>query len=470
VRKVGKSMDLGKLACSTAICMVLAAFLIWPVLAQETGSVKPPEGDMTSLTPSALPAVLSLTPAQAAELAEQRAWEIRQAEESRVQAEAAVSQARSAKRLSGEVSLVEGRMGPKQTANVGGQTITLGSDTIRQATLSLLQPLYTGGRVESQVQAAQAGVSVAEAQTEITIRAIRRAAQEGVYGILRTEELAEVARRQVEVNQEHLRIARAMFSAGTVAQFEVVQGETQVASAEGNLVAATIAISQATAGLRRLLALPQTQEVEAVPPIEQVMRPTGELVELIAVAQDARPETTVLEAQVRMAEANLRLARATNNLTVGLAGQYQYNGATSSMASSNETWQVALSLTKPILDGGMRAARTEAASAALRSVQNALEIQREQIALEVTQQYLATNQALKQLQVATQGVVQAREAARIAQVRFSAGVGTGIEVIDAQTAQAAAEAAQVNAGYDLRLAILRLRDVMGQPLEGGATS
>ena len=463
-------MNLRRLASNTAMCMVLTAFAVWPVLAQEAAPVPPPEATATSPAAPALPSVLVLTPAQAAELAEQRALEIRQAQEGLAQAQAAVSQARSGKRLSGDISFIEGRMGPKQQMTFGDQTITLGSDTIRQATLSLVQPLYTGGRVESQVQAAQAGLSVAGAQAEITIRAIRRAAQEGVYGILRTQELAEVAGRQVEANQEHLRIARAMFSAGTVAQFEVVQAETRLASAEGNLVAATTAIGQATAGLRRLMALPQTQELQAVPPVEQVMRPAGELEELIAVAQAARPEIAALEAQVRVAEANLRLARATNNLTAGLAGQYQHNGANSGLASSEGSWQVVLSLSKPILDGGLRAARTEGASAALRSSQDALEIQRQQVALEVTQQYLATNQALKQLQVATQGVVQAREAARIAQVRFSAGVGTGFEVLDAQTAQAAAEAAQVNAGYDLRLALLRLRDAMGQPLEGEPTS
>ena len=429
-----------------------------------------PPGVVTPPAPPVFPQVLTLTPAQAADLAAQRALEIQQAREGVEIAEAAVTQARVGQRLTGSATLLEGRDGPVSHVTLNGTSITLGSNIIRTGTLTLTQPLYTGGRVEAQIRAAQAGVSAAGAQTVTTIRGIRRAAEEGIYGILRAQELAEVARRQVEANREHLRIAQAMFDAGTVPQFEVVRAQTQVASADGNLVAAVTGVDQAKAGLRRVMGLPQTQELGATPPAQAAMRPAGELADLIATGQAARPEIGIFEAQVRAAEASLRLARATDNLSAGVQGQYLHNGSAAGLASSESTWQVVLSLSKPLFDGGLRGALTRGASAGLRRAQDALDLERQQIALDVTQQYLAANQALKQLQVATQGVVQAREAARIAGVRFGAGVGTGLEVLDAQTAQAAAEATQVNAGYDLQLALVRLRDAMGQPLEGGPTS
>lgn len=420
-------------------------------------------------TPVVAPEALTLTPAQAADLAERQALEIRQAREGIAQAQAAVGQAQSGRNLQASATIIEGRMGPVSTVTIDSQTLELGSDTIRQAMVNVSQPLYTGGRVESQVAAARAGVSVATAQTEVTIRALRRSAVEAVFAILRAKELAGVAQRQLEANREHLRLARARFAAGTAAQFDVVQAETQVASAEGNLVAAEVAVDQAVAGLRRVLALPQTQPVAASAPTEPVLQPAGDLPALIAVGWENRPELRALEAQVQAAEANLRLARATDALSAALAGQYQHNGSTAGFATSENSWQVTLSLSKPLWDGGLRKSLVQSAEANLRSSELAVETQRQQIALEITQQYLAASQALKQLQVATQGVVQAREAARIAEVRFQAEVGTGIEVIDAQTAQAAAEAAQINASHDLQLALVRLRDAMGQPLEGGST-
>jgi len=47
------------------------------------------------------------------------------------------------------------------------------------------------------------------------------------------------------------------------------------------------------------------------------------------------------------------------------------------------------------------------------------------------------------------------------QLRYREGLTAGIEVLDAETALAAAEANLVNAQYDLSLAIARLRSAMG---------
>ena len=57
--------------------------------------------------------------------------------------------------------------------------------------------------------------------------------------------------------------------------------------------------------------------------------------------------------------------------------------------------------------------------------------------------------------------MEARERQRMAQLRYCEGLATGIEVIDADTALAAAQASLVNAQYDLALAIARLRSATG---------
>jgi outer membrane protein TolC len=309
-------------------------------------------------------------------------------------------------------------------------------------------------------------VGAAVAQTDTTIRSIRLAAEEASYAVLRTSELAAVAQREVDSNREHLRLAEAMLAAGTVAQFEVVQAQTQVSAAEGNLVAAQVAVDQARAQLRKLLVLPQTQPLEVTAPLAPVLQPAGGLADLITSGWNGRPEIRTLQAQIQTADANLRLAQQTDNLSASLNGEYQHNGSATGFTTQQNFWEAAITLTKPILDGGLRKSLVDEANSRLRQARLALEVQRQQIALNVTQAYLAASQALQQLQVATQGVVQAREAARIAEVRFQAGVGTGIEVLDAQIAQAGAEAAQVNASHDLQLALIQLRDAMGQPLEG----
>ena len=101
------------------------------------------------------------------------------------------------------------------------------------------------------------------------------------------------------------------------------------------------------------------------------------------------------------------------------------------------------------------------AQAKVRRAQLDVESVKEQIALGVTQQYLSIEEAKKKIETAGQGVVEARERRRMAELRYREGLAAGIEVIDADTALAAAEATLVNAQYDLALAIARLRSALG---------
>lgn len=433
------------LICLAAFCLASLTGLSASVTAQETGA-----------------APLVLTPAQAGQLAVQQALEIQLAQEAIEQAQAQVQQARAGKRLQGQITAVEGRMGPVATVEFGGAEISMGDDTIRQAALGLTQPLYTGGRVESQVQAATAGVGAAGSEAEATKRAIRRQAQEAAYAVLRAQAMAEVARQRVASVQEHLRLSQLMYEAGTVAQFEVIQAQTELSRAEGDLIGAETGVQQAIAGLRRVVNLPQTQPLGVAAPVDSLPRPAGELADLIAVSWEDRPEIAALQARVEQAEAGLRLARATNNLNLALSGEFAHQ-ETSSAFAKEDTWQVLLSMNKPIFDGGLKRGAVQQASSRLRSTHLGLESQQQQIALEVTQQYLALDQATKQLQVATQGVVEAQERARIAGVRYAAGVTPGIEVLDSQTALAAAQATQVNTNYDLHLALIRMYFALGRP-------
>lgn len=409
--------------------------------------------------------MLALTPTEAGEMAARSALPVLAADEAVRQAQAAIGQAASGGGLSLQMNGVYGRTGPVQTAELNGQSITLGSPTIFQYSLSLTQPLYTGGRVPAAVSAARSGVTAAQQQVEATRLGMRLAAQEAAYQVLRAQELAGVAQRQTKSVREHLRIAQAMFDAGTVAQFEVIQAQTQLAQAEGNEIAALTGVQQALAALRQILVLEQTRPLTIVPSTDPVTRPAGDLPALIEQGWQQRPELAALQARVKQAESGVRLAKAGRNLALSLGGQFTKSQG--SLFSAGETWQVTVAASKPIFDGGLTRSNVASAESQLKQAQLAVDSQKQQVALDVTQPFLSLDQATKQVQVATQGVINARERARVAEVRFGAGVTNGIEVLDANTALAAAEAAQINANYDLQLALVRLYEAVGQPLSGG---
>ncbi len=89
----------------------------------------------------------------------------------------------------------------------------------------------------------------------------------------------------------------------------------------------------------------------------------------------------------------------------------------------------------------------------------------QRIELEVRQAWLALDQAAAEVTAATGGVEQGREAARIAGVRYQAGVGTSLELLSAQAALAQAELALASARFNQSSARVRLTLAAGGSLE-----
>ncbi|HEY3396553.1 MAG TPA: TolC family protein [Armatimonadota bacterium] len=426
----------------------------------------PPAAPVVPAPAPAVSSPLELTPLQAGEAAVLESLDVRQAEEAVRQAQARQAQAQVGNQPTASIAAQLGVTGPVTKVTFNNQTISVGTPQVEQVVIQVAVPVYTGGRVEWAVRAAAAGVKASRTELEVTRRAIREAALEAAYGVLRASELAGVADRQVTSNQAHLRIAEAMLNAGTVAQFEVIQAQTALSQAIGAQIAARTAVDQALAQLRQILQLPQTFPLQIVSPVAPTQRPAGGLADLIEQSWTQRPELTAAGFQVRRAEAGISLARASDAISMSL-GASTSRGMPSTF-TTGESWQVVLSINQPLLDGGAKRAALADAQSLLRSAQIALESQRQQIALQVTQQYLALDQATQQLQVAVQGVVEARERLRVANVRFGAGVTNGVEVLDAEVALTAAEVSEVNANYDVQTALYRLQQALGQPLQAEA--
>ncbi|MGH8629946.1 MAG: TolC family protein, partial [Burkholderiales bacterium] len=95
----------------------------------------------------------------------------------------------------------------------------------------------------------------------------------------------------------------------------------------------------------------------------------------------------------------------------------------------------------------------------------ATELQQKQLVeLEVRQAFLNLQSAAEELAGADALVAQAQEALRIANVRFQSGVGTNLEVLNAQTSASQAEASRVQALFNYNLARATLERAVGADL------
>jgi outer membrane protein TolC len=145
---------------------------------------------------------------------------------------------------------------------------------------------------------------------------------------------------------------------------------------------------------------------------------------------------------------------------VSLGANYDVSGTPS---SNSGAWSATLSMTLSLFDGGITREKIREAELRLAQLRVQESRSRQQIELEVRQAWIGVEQAAAELIVAAKAVEQAREAARIAVVRYDAGLGTVLEVLSAQATLAQTESSLASARYGQNAARVQLILAAGGP-------
>lgn len=315
----------------------------------------------------------------------------------------------------------------------------------------------------------RAAVAVGELEEALTRLELARTRQElalnvknGYYNVLRTEAFVRVNEAAVAQSQEQLRVTQAQRQEGVASDYDVLRAQTQLENNRQALISSRNQVNIAKNAFANLLGIdpstPVAPEQPAIPPTPPLNEGT-----LLETALRQRPESLQADTNILKARKNVRLARRNLEpyLNANLTGVV--NGTSGVPAGDRLGAAVGMTLTFPLYDGGATRAAVEAA----RSDERGALIQKDQfvrgIKAEVQQAIVAVQDATERAASADQTVVQGREALRLANVRFRAGVGTQLEINDAQTALTQAETNAVNARYDYLSALARLSRATGTP-------
>jgi len=410
---------------------------------------------------------LELTYESSVGLALQKSPAVRIGEQQVVKAAGTVTTARAAKGPQLAGSVVHLRTGPISTFTIPfgpvPETISIGVPRDTRGTLSLAQPIDILRAISTAQSAAELNLLSARLALEAIRQKIALAVQSGFLGALRAQELQRVADEALQAAEEHVRIARAHFEAGTAPHFDVLRAEVQAATFRQNLVAARNAVLLAAAALDRTIGLDVTTPLTLKqPPAAETSVP--DLEPSLKEAAKQRPE--VLQAQVieRAASKGVYLARTNLFPSLAILADYNFDLNPSDLGGLSRSWSVSAALSIPLFDSGATRGKVKSAKADLQSARLNKEDTERQVDLEVTQARIGMQDAAERLTTAQKDAEQAREALRLANVRYQAGVATAIEVTDAEVAMTQARTSEVNATYDYLQARAQFERALGRPL------
>jgi OMF family outer membrane factor len=326
--------------------------------------------------------------------------------------------------------------------------------------LTLKYPLYTGGALEAQIAIAQANVRVAEAQFTTAAQLVVLAVRQAYYGLEQAQGSVDAAQRSVDAARENVRVTELRVRVGTSPQFDLLQAQVQLAQSEQALTRSRTGLAQAHQTLSQVLFVPLSTTTAPSTPMGLPATPPGDVDGMIKQALGNRPEIQQVRASQDAAQAAIDLAGAglQPNISIQAGPQIQTSDPTN-RATVNFTGSIVLTLA--ILDGGLTQSKIEEARARLTSAKVTEDQTRQQVELDVRNAYLALNDAAEQLKSARAAQTAAREALRIANVRFQAGVGTQLEAVTAQQNLAIADQGVVQATFQYNLALAQLDRAVG---------
>jgi len=171
----------------------------------------------------------------------------------------------------------------------------------------------------------------------------------------------------------------------------------------------------------------------------------------------SRPEYRQSKLRVSAAEATER--QTFRGFFPDISGTGSYGG---SQPQLNENWTLGLSLSWSLFDGGNRVAKYQEAKANLEGARQRVKSTELDIIQNVEQAEIAVEEAQERIQAAQALVASAQENFRLAQGRFDAGVGTILELTDAQLALTQAQNTEAQALADYRIALARLDRAVGR--------
>ncbi|MGB3652678.1 MAG: TolC family protein [Rivularia sp. (in: cyanobacteria)] len=317
--------------------------------------------------------------------------------------------------------------------------------------------LYTSGARSARIQQAEEQVRLQELDVERLSEEIRLNVATDYYNLQQADEQVRISRAAVLNAEASLRDAQALEQAGVGTRFDSLRAQVNLANSQQQL---TNALSQERISRRQLvtrLNLSQSATVAAADPVELAGLWNQTLENSIVLAYQNRPELQQQLAQRNINEQQRRLALSQLGPQVSVIANYNVLDSFNDGVGLTDGYSIALQANLNLYDGGASKAQAAQAKADINIAETQFSQQRNQIRFQVEQAYSELQSNLENVQTSQAALDQARESLRLARLRFQAGVGTQLEVIDAENALTRAEGNRINAILDYNRALANLQ-------------
>ena len=347
----------------------------------------------------------------------------------------------------------------------------------------LAMTLYNFGQREATVQSARDTLDSTRYNLKTSADAVVFSVKQAYYLYLQAIVLVRVAEETVRDRELIVRQARAFYEVGTRPKIDVVRAEANLYTAQSGLITAQNNRKVAWVTLKNAMGLPDLPE-QAVPEVTGAV--VASLAESFSAARfplspeqaraqafEARPELLSFEAQKRAQDQTIATNRRSHLPSILLNAEYgrknkssvfdKTAGQTRDTFPLDPVYQVQLSINIPIFDGFKTTYKVEESVRTYYSIKAQADQQKQTVVQDVEQGYANLLSSQEKIKASRAAEASAKENLDLANGRYQVGVGSIIEVTDAQQTYVQAEVDYINSLYNYKISEAQLLKAVGTP-------
>ncbi|MGO9648538.1 MAG: TolC family protein [Terriglobales bacterium] len=315
------------------------------------------------------------------------------------------------------------------------------------------------GRTTNLVSSANYAAKAENQNAMATKEQVLLAVDKAFYNTLQAQAVLTVAQQTVNERQTVTNQAEALFKNKLKSELDFSFASVNLAQAKLLLLDAQNNENAAFATLSMVLGFSTLQNLRLMEEASPLTPPPGNVDELISQAFSGRPEILSLQFQYQSARKfqsaerdllfpSIRALGAVGDTPAGNAAVAPNPGAL-----SNTYGAVGANVEIPLFNGFLYTARAREANLRAQATEERLRDMRNLISRDVRTSWLSANTAYQRLAVTQQLLEQANLALSLAQSRYNLGLGSIVELSQAQLQQTQAQISNAQAGYDYRLSL-----------------
>ncbi|AKH95055.1 TolC family protein [Elizabethkingia anophelis] len=352
--------------------------------------------------------------------------------------------------------------------NKAVQEVAVGGRNAFNGFVSLYQPVMDLG-LHRLTEASRINEKIQTEKTEDLKSRIALGVSTRYLGILMMRRQLTLLEQSYERNLRALKDSRALLAQGKGLKADTLRSYIAVENIRSSVSYLKNNIEVSGMELKRLIGLEDTRELELTDQLESEIKTDRtdflNVSEALEIAEINRNDLSVQELVIAMQQQKLYATKAELLPKIALIGQYQIQAQADNLKFNNYAWPrtsfLGLQISVPIFNGGQSKSRINQARILTQQEQVRLNDLKDEIKTTLASIISKWKEATSQLEIQVTTVQSAELNHQMTEDRFKNGLGSRLELTDAELALTQAKINYLQAVYNLRILHTELQHALG---------